>query len=801
MPRISIGSRGRAGIVTLAIAGFLAVGLSAAHAEPAADDSVSVTVMNTTDLHTHLFNWDYYADKVDTGRGLTRVSSLIEKVRAEKGRDHTLLLDNGDTLQGTPLGTYYARTDPITKGTVHPMAQAMNAIGYDVMTLGNHEFNYGIETLRAFEKQVSFPVLGANVHDWNTGEPAFTPYVIKTMSIEGHDPIRVGILGLTTPGSAIWDKSSVEGRLRFNGIVEEAKKYVPIIRDQGVDILVASVHSGTSTGSSYGNQIPFPENASTLLAQEVPGIDVIIAGHSHSEIPQQLVTNKATGKQVLLTQAGSWGKVLGQIDINLTKVNGQWSVASKSSKLLQSSTVADDPKIVALASAAHQKVIDHVNSVIGQSLETMPMREAHYKDVPALDFINYVQAEVVKKGLAGTPEANLPVLSLAAPFDAKAVIPKGNVTIRDMAGAYVYDNTLIGVKMNGAQMKDFLEWSAKFMKQVSTPGPYKPGTVTGNGPAYNYDVVRGLSYDIEISKPAGQRIVNLSYAGKPLDPAQEFVVATNNYRQNGGGDAPHIATAPIVFNPLTEVRDEIIDWVLERKTIDPAEFARTDWRLVYQGQPVLVLDTVPTLTADSTELGFGQQRTGERSDSKTVQFTNTSQSAITINSVEAPSGFVVSDDTCKGRQLASAATCSVSVAFEPTASTSFTGNLVVDSSASNSPTSVAVSGTGFGIEFGDSDGLSDALQRGKPHTATFTVWVSTEFAGAVANVTPQYGHVKGCDNVHLRAGQTNEVTCTVQVGVDAAGVPSDGRSQTTFTLVVTPKAGDSYSHTYRHTIS
>ncbi|MER6173750.1 5'-nucleotidase C-terminal domain-containing protein [Streptosporangium sp. NPDC001681] len=799
MPRISIGSRGRAGIVTLAIAGLVAIGVPAAYAEPAADDSVSVTVMNTTDLHTHLFNWDYYADKADTGRGLTRVSSLIEKVRAEKGRDHTLLLDNGDTIQGTPLGSYYARTEPITKGTVHPMAQAMNALGYDAMTLGNHEFNYGIETLRTFEKQVDFPILGANVHDWNSGEPAFTPYIIKTMSIEGRDPIRVGILGLTTPGSAIWDKSNVEGRLRFNGIVEEAKKYVPIIRDQGVDILVASVHSGTSTGSSYGDQIPFPENASTLLAQEVPGIDVIIAGHSHNEIPQQLVTNKATGKQVLVTMAGSWGKALGVIDIDFTKVNGQWSVASKSSKLLQASTVADDPKIVALASAAHQKVVDHVNGVIGQSPETMPMREAHYKDVPALDFINYVQAEVVKKGLAGTPEAALPVLSLAAPFDAKAVIPQGNVTIRDMAGAYIYDNTLIGVKMNGAQMKDFLEWSAKYFKQVSTPGPFRPGTVAGNGPAYNYDVAGGLTYDIDISQPAGQRIVNLSYAGAPLDPAKEFVVATNNYRQNGGGNAPHIASAPIVFNPLTEVRDEIIDWVGEHKTIDPAEFAKVDWRLVVQGQPVLVLDTVPTLTPDSTALSFGKQRTGERSEPMAVRFTNTSQSTITVNSVEVPSGFVVSDDTCKG-QLASAASCDVSVAFQPTASTTYTGNVVVDSSASNSPTTVAVSGTGFGVEFGDSDGLPDILQRGRPHTAKFTVWVSTEFAGAVANVTPQYGHVKGCDNVQLRAGQTNEITCTVQAGVEAAGVPSEDRSQTTFTLVVTPKAGDSYSHTYRHTV-
>ncbi len=519
--------------------------------------------MSTTDLHAHIYNWDYYTNAPDTGRGLARISSLVAKVRADKGRDHTLLIDNGDTFQGTPLGTYYAKTEPITSGGVHPMAAAMNAMGYDVMNLGNHEFNYGMEHLRAFENQLNFPIVGANVHDATTDESAFAPYIIKTMNIPGHDPIRVGILGLTTPGSAIWDKSSVQGKVTFNGIVEEAKVQVPRLRAEGVDLVVVASHSGTS-GSSYGNQIPFPENVSTALAQEVPGIDVVIMGHSHSEIAQQIVKNKQTGKDVLTYMGGSWGKALGVADINLTKDSGgAWMVNTKSSKLLQASTVADDPAILALTASAHQKVLNYVNGVIGTSLEAMPMREATYKDVPALDFVNYVQAEVVKKGIAGTEYANLPVLSIAAPFDTKANIPKGDVTVRDMAGVYIYDNTLIAVKLNGAQLKDFLEWSAKYMKTVTSGGPFNPSNVGGNGPAYNYDVVRGLGYDIDISKSAGQRITNLTYPGQPLSPTQEFVVVTNNYRQNGGGNAPHVPTAEIVYNPLTEVRDEIINWVQE----------------------------------------------------------------------------------------------------------------------------------------------------------------------------------------------------------------------------------------------
>lgn len=682
-------------VAALGVAAIVATGIPAAQAATSgASDSVDITLMSTTDLHAHIYNWDYYTNAADSGRGLARISSLVSKVRADKGRDHTLLFDSGDTIQGTPLGTYFAKTEPITSGGVHPMAAAMNAIGYDAMAVGNHEFNYGIENLRAFQSQLDFPMLGANVHDAVTDGPAFTPYIVKTMNIAGHDPIRVGILGLTTPGSAIWDKSNVEGKLKFNGIVEEAKVQVPRLRAEGVDLVVVAIHSGTSSGSSYGNQIPFAENASTTLAQEVPGIDVILAGHSHSEIPQQITKNKQTGKDVLLLMAGCWGKVLGVVDLNLTKAaGGEWAVNTKSSKLMQASTVADDPAILALTANSHQKVLNYVNGVIGTSLAAMPMREATYKDVPALDFVNYVQGEVVKKGIAGTEYANLPVLSIAAPFDTKANIPKGDVTVRDMAGVYIYDNTLIAVKLNGAQLKDFLEWSAGYMKTVTSGGPFNPSNVGGNGPAYNYDVVRGLGYDIDISKTAGQRITNLTFQGQPLSPTQEFVVVTNNYRQNGGGNAPHVPTAEIVYNPLTEVRDEIINWVQENKLIDPTHFASVDWRLVYKGAPVLVLDTVPTLTPSATSVSFGFTKLGTQSPEQTVTFTNTSQSALTLSSVQAPAGYTVTGSTCTG-SLAKGASCTVTLVFAPTASQPYPGNLVVTSSATNSPTSVALAGTG-----------------------------------------------------------------------------------------------------------
>src|SRR5450759_4256671 len=251
---------------------------------------VKLTIMGTTDLHGCVFNWDYfknseYTDSTSNDIGLAKVAKLVEAVREQRGRENTLMIDAGDTLQGTPLAYYFARIAPITDGHPHPMAAAMNHIGYDAAALGNHEFNYGIPLLRAFADQLDFPLLGANALDDATGLPAFAPYVIKIVKVKGEQPIRVGILGLTNPGIAIWDKANVEGKLSFPGLVEQAKIWVPRMRASGVDVVIVAAHSGATTSSSYGDALPFPENAATLVAQQIPGIDAILVGHAHLEIP------------------------------------------------------------------------------------------------------------------------------------------------------------------------------------------------------------------------------------------------------------------------------------------------------------------------------------------------------------------------------------------------------------------------------------------------------------------------------------------------------------------------------------
>ena len=253
-------------------------------------------MLGTTDTHGNVFNWDYFKDAEYTDRDANDIGPRQDlhprHGRARRaGRGHAAsLLDAGDTIQGTPLSYYYAKVDPITGGSMHPMATAMNAIGYDAAALGNHEFNYGLETLRAFEAQCDFPLLSANSVDWSTGAPIFPPYVIRSFKVPGESkPIKVGILGLVTPGVAIWDKANVEGRVRFPGIVEQAKVLVPRLKKAGCDVVIVSCHSGSAPGSSYGDALPFPENASTQLAQEVPGIDAILVGHAHVEIAERFV--------------------------------------------------------------------------------------------------------------------------------------------------------------------------------------------------------------------------------------------------------------------------------------------------------------------------------------------------------------------------------------------------------------------------------------------------------------------------------------------------------------------------------
>ncbi|MEU9283880.1 5'-nucleotidase C-terminal domain-containing protein [Streptomyces sp. NPDC048275] len=581
--------------LTGAVAAPSAQAAAPAGGKPSKPKRYSLTVMGTTDLHGHVFNWDYfkdaeYSDTAGNAQGLARISTLVNAVRKEKGRRNTLLLDAGDTIQGTPLTYYYAKVDPITAkgGPVHPMAQAMNAIGYDAVALGNHEFNYGIETLRKFESQCHFPLLGANALDAKTLKPAFPPYFMKKFHVPGAPAVKVAVLGLTNPGIAIWDKAYVQGKLTFPGLEEQAAKWVPKLRSMGADVVVVSAHSGSSGTSSYGDQLPYVENSAALVAQQVPGIDAILVGHAHVEIPELKVTNTASGRTVVLSEPLAYAERLSLFDFELVFEKGKWQVESVAASVRNSNSVADDPRITKLLKDEHDVVVAYVNQVVGTATETLTTVEARYKDAPIIDLITKVQEDVVKAALVGTEYASLPVIAQASPFSRTSEIPAGDVTIRDLSSLYVYDNTLVAKLLTGAQVRAYLEYSAQYFVQTAAGEVIDTAKLTNaaNRPDYNYDYVSGLQYDIDIAQAVGSRIKNLTYNGAALDDAQQFVFAVNNYRANGGGAFPHVASAKELWAESTEIRTRIAEWVTAKGSLDPKEFASVDWKLTREGTPV-----------------------------------------------------------------------------------------------------------------------------------------------------------------------------------------------------------------------
>jgi 2',3'-cyclic-nucleotide 2'-phosphodiesterase/3'-nucleotidase len=586
-----------------------------------------LTVLGTADLHGYVLNWDYvtdaeFGDQQHNHVGLAKIATLIRRVRADRGVCSTLTVDAGDTIQGTPLAFYYARQDPITESRsagrpapVHPMATAMNAVGYDAAAVGNHEFNYGLPVLRAFEGQCRHPLLAANVFDWVTGAPAFPPYLLKRVPLGDHhdhpanhphgpdtESLIVGIVGFVTPGCAIWDRAYLDGRLRFTGIVEQAAVTIPEVRAAGAEIVIVLCHSGADTSSSYGDALPWPENASALLAEQVPGIDAILVGHAHAELPERFVTNAMTGAPVLLSEPLKWGQRLSVLDFELHRPSGgAWSVRRSSSYLLNANEVAEDRTVAALVADQHRRVRGYVNTVIGTCEQAMSMADARYRPAPALDLIHHVQASTMRAALRqqADPAADLPLLSGASAFSLDAGLPAGPVSVRDVAGLYNYDNTPVAIRLTGAQLRGYLEHSAAYFQRVDGVGPFQPDRLTNavteaaphGTPDYNYDTVAGLdhalSYDIDLARPTGSRISRLRYGASPVTDGQPFVLVVNNYRQSGGGNFPHLRQAPVVWETSAEIRQLIIDWVREQGEIRPSMFRPQQWRLVYNGSPVL----------------------------------------------------------------------------------------------------------------------------------------------------------------------------------------------------------------------
>jgi 2',3'-cyclic-nucleotide 2'-phosphodiesterase/3'-nucleotidase len=592
---------------------------------PRAGAQATLALLETTDLHANVLSYDYYKLQADPALGLERTATLIKQARAEY--PNNLLIDNGDALQGTALADYQALVQPVACGDTLAIYKAMNQLKVDIAGIGNHEFNYGLAYLNQVTSShfdvdgvpanaphcagPDFPIVLANIYSAKTKQPLFAPYRILTREIIATGPegkplratIKIGVIGFTPPGVLSWDKRWLEGKVYAEGVRETAQKYIPQMRAEGADLIVAVSHGGVD-GAPYTPQM---ENANYYLAQ-VPGVDALLIGHEHLPFPdaasQRAGFNlpgvdkvKGTVYGVPAVMANLWGKHLGVIGLHLSYDGSRWvvdkrrtTVEARSTKQADGSYVAADPAIAALVASEHAATIRYVQTPVGTSDFRMTSYFADVGDISAIELVNQAQTAYVQDYVkANLPQyAALPVLSMASPFKTGAAgvadytdVKPGAVALNNAADLYLYPNALHAVKLNGAQLKAWLEKSAERFNRID-PASSAPQELLNTGFAgFNFDMLTNadISYQIDVTQPLGQRIVGLHYKGAPLLPTQEFLIATNNYRASGGGGFPGLDGSRTVIAAPDSSRDVLIAYIKHTGQLTRANNGATrSWR-------------------------------------------------------------------------------------------------------------------------------------------------------------------------------------------------------------------------------
>ncbi|MBD3787036.1 MAG: bifunctional 2',3'-cyclic-nucleotide 2'-phosphodiesterase/3'-nucleotidase [Sphingomonadales bacterium] len=606
----------------------------------------------TTDLHCHVQPYDYYADKPVDTVGLSRTGSIVETIRAEAV--NAILFDNGDYLQGNPMGDYIAYSKGMAAGDIHPVIAGMNTLGYAAGTLGNHEFNYGIDFLEKVNAGANFPIVCANfaksLGATPTEDQLFAkPYVIvDTTLIDGagaSHPLRLGVIGFVPPQIMQWDRAHLEGSFFARDILEAARAWVPVLREEGVDLVVALAH----TGIDASPETEMMENAAFHLAG-IEGIDAVITGHQHKVWPGKDFsgegfapeTGLVNGKPAVM--AGFWGSHLGVIDLMLERDGAGWRLMGSESSVRPiyermedrsiKALVGDFAPAIAATAAAHEATLAYVRAEVGQSSAPLYSYFALVADDPSVQIVSLAQMWYVADQLKGTAHEGLPILSAAAPFKAGGRggpeyytdVAAGPIAIKNVADLYLYPNTLQAVRITGAQVREWLERSAGAFNQIE-PGKSDQLLLNPDFPSYNFDTIDGVSYRIDLSQPArydndgkvvapeAHRIIDLMFEGKPVDPAQDFVVASNNYRASGGGHFPGADGSTVILQAPDTNRDVLVRYIHAMGTIAPS--ADANWGFAPVAGATALYDTGPKAAAyldDIRARGLAIEPAGEGPD-------------------------------------------------------------------------------------------------------------------------------------------------------------------------------------------
>ena len=575
---------------------------------------LKLRILQTSDLHMNLLNYDYYQDRSTDEYGLAKTISLIHAARDEV--PNSLLFDNGDLLQGSPLGDVIANRAASGKNATHPAYKVLNLLRVDAANLGNHEFNYGLPFLREAIVGANFPYVNANVMlatgKGQAARHAFTPYVLLQRSFKDSaglpQRLKIGVIGLTPPQIMQWDRPHLEGRVRARDMVSSARELIPQLHAKGADLVVVIAHSGFEKTE----QADLAENRAAELAR-LPGVDALLLGHAHSEFPSPLFADhpgvdlsKGSIHGVPAVMPGRWGDHLGLIDLTLSKnAAGKWRVTDSRSELraiyrrsTQQALVAADPMVAHVIAAEHADTLKAMRAQVASSSAAIHSYFAQVMDDPSVQLVAQAQLAYMRRAVQGTALEKLPLLSAAAPFKSGGRqgwsnytdIPAGPIAAKHVADLYVYPNTIKAVKLSGAEVREWLEMSAGQFRRIDPNGPAAQDLLDGNFRSYNFDSIHGLTYEMDVTKYARydaegrrsganeQRIVNLQYLGKPLDDKAQFLVVTNNYRANGGGNFPGLGAHKIVVDAPDETRQALSHYLGQMGNFKPN--ADGFWRIL-----------------------------------------------------------------------------------------------------------------------------------------------------------------------------------------------------------------------------